>query len=167
MNPIQFIENQNLEFEQQIEMLFTQFAGMIFLFLAIGAIVMLLLYVYKSIAYMRIGQKAKISAPGLAWIPRFGPNIVVFLGSKMHWWPWLLLVVPLATSVITILPFIGFFIYLGITGLSSIVFLIYTIAWNWKTFEKIGHPGWLSILLIIPLINLIIIGIVAFSREKH
>jgi len=57
------------------------------------------LYIYSSLAFMAIGRKAKLSAPGLAWIPGVGPFIISFQASKMHWWPWLLLIGFISTFV--------------------------------------------------------------------
>ena len=36
----------------------------------------------------------------------------------------------------------------------------------WKIFSKAGFSGWLSLLMLIPLINLIVLYIVAFSEWK-
>ncbi|MFW5846523.1 MAG: hypothetical protein ACOCUU_00035 [Nanoarchaeota archaeon] len=107
------------------------------------------LYVYLSIAFMSIGKKAKDPMYGLAWIPGIGPAIISFRASGMHWWPWLLL--------------IGFFIPF-INVIAQLTFAVFSIIWIWKTFEKIGKPGWWAILTLIPVVNLIIIGIAAWSK---
>ena len=36
----------------------------------------------------------------------------------------------------------------------------------WKIFSKAGFSGWLSLLILLPLINLIVLYIVAFSEWK-
>jgi uncharacterized membrane protein YhaH (DUF805 family) len=36
----------------------------------------------------------------------------------------------------------------------------------WKIFSKAGFSGWLSLLILFPLINLIVLYIVAFSEWK-
>ncbi len=120
------------------------FVAFFFVFFAIAV------YIYTSLAYMSIAKKAKQKSPGLAWIPFFGPLIIAFQSSKMHWWPWLLLIG-------IFIPFIGI--------IAQLVFLVYVIIWNWKLFEAVKRPGWLSILLLIPLVNFVIIGIVAWSRD--
>lgn len=36
----------------------------------------------------------------------------------------------------------------------------------WKIFSKAGFSGWLSVLMLVPLVNLIVLYIVAFSDWK-
>jgi uncharacterized membrane protein YhaH (DUF805 family) len=36
----------------------------------------------------------------------------------------------------------------------------------WKIFSKAGFSGWLALLMIVPLVNLIVLCYVAFSRWK-
>ena len=142
-------------------------AAMIF-FLIFGVLV----YVYISFAYMAIGRKAGLSVPGLAWIPSVGPLVIAFQASKMHWWPWLLLLsspVSLIASIFSIallIPFIPtIFGILGFIG--TIVFAVYVIIWHWKMFESIGKPGWWTILCFIPIVNFVIIGIAAWSKKQE
>ncbi len=122
------------------------FASMIILSLVL--IFLLGLYVYTSFAYMYIGKKAKVSNPLLAWVPRFGPSIIAYKASKMHWWPWLLLIA-------YFIPYFLFFV--------APIFLIIRIIWTWKMFEVIKKPGWWALLTLIPIVNLIIIGIAAWG----
>ncbi|MDG5816830.1 hypothetical protein QA601_17165 [Chitinispirillales bacterium ANBcel5] len=111
-------------------------------------VVVTLGYIYISFAFMVIGKKAKLSHPGLAWIPGLGMFIVAFQASKMHWWPWLLL--------------IGFLIpFVNVVAL--ILFLVYSIIWDWKMFQAINKPGWLALLLFVPIVNFVIMGIAAWE----
>lgn len=120
----------------------------LFFIVLIGIIV----YVYMGFAYMAIARKAKLSAPGIAWIPSIGPNIIAFRISKMHWWPWIL--------------FAGFFIPV-ISVICSILFTVFTVIWHWKLFEKVGRPGWWAILWLIPIVNLVLVGIAAWGKSKN
>lgn len=122
--------------------------------LAIGLVVfvvalMIALYVYMSLAFVKIAKKAKLSSPGIAWIPGFGPTIIAFRKAKMHWWPWLLLIG-------LIIPVVGF--------IPLIVFCVFATIWTWKLFEAIKKPGWWAILMLIPVVNLIMIGIIAWGK---
>ena len=121
-------------------------AGFIFLIVAI----LIGLYIYMSFAFMAIAKKAKLKTPGIAWIPLVGPTIISYQSSKMHWWPWLLLLG-------IFLPFIGF--------LFSIAFGVFSVIWEWKMFEKIKRPGWWAIIGIIPVVNFVIYGIAAWSKK--
>lgn len=112
-------------------------------------LISLAVYIYTSLAFMSIGQKAKDSLYGLAWIPGIGPALIAFRASGMHWWPWLLLIG-------FVIPFLNF--------LAMLVFFVFTVIWRWKMFEKIKRPGWYSILMLIPLVNLVIIGLAAWTK---
>jgi len=127
--------------------------------LAVVTVVMIALYIYLGFAFSAIGKKAKLKSAMLAWIPFIGPLIVTYQISKMHWWPWLLL--------------IGFFIpYLNFACM--LVFGVYGFIWMWKTFEAVKRPGWWALIAlgqIIPIIGflfglayLALIGIAAWAK---
>lgn len=106
------------------------------------------LYIYLSIVYSKIARKAKLNSPGIAWMPSLGKLAVIFEASKMHWWPFLMLIggllfgyllmiinIAISSTAITVLSFI-------ILIPTSIIFAVMTIIWHWKTYEAIGKPGW-------------------------
>jgi len=126
--------------------IFSLIAGMFVIFL----LIFVALYVFMGFAFMSIAKKAKLSTPGLAWIPGVGPLIITYQASKMHWWPWLLLIG-------CAIPILNIF--------ASIAFMVFTIIWLWKTFEAINKPGWFAILMLIPVVNMIIIGVTAWSKN--
>lgn len=145
------LTSETLESSPEFMVAFLAFlAGIIVLV----AIVSIGIYIYTSFAYMAIGRKAKLNAPGLAWIPGVGPLIVAFQTSKMHWWPWLLLIGFL-------IPFVNF--------IAPLVFAVFAIIWQWKMLEAIKKPGWWILLVLIPglgiLIWLILLGIAAWSKK--
>ena len=107
------------------------------------------LWLYSSFVFMAIAKKAKYASAGLAWIPVIGPLIVTNRISGMHWWPILLIIG-------VFIPVIG--------GLFSLALTVFFIIWLYKTFEVIGKPGWLAILMIVPVVNLVILGIVAWGK---
>ena len=54
-----------------------------------------------------------------------------------------------------------------VAGLIAVfVFLPVLIIPYWKIFSKAGFSGWLSLLILIPLVNLIVLYVVAFSEWK-
>ncbi len=128
--------------------------------LVASLIVGVAIWVYTSFAYMVIARKLRQKSPGLAWIPFVGPIIISYKASKMHWWPWLLLIGIL-------IPMIGW--------IAIIVFTVYAAIWTWKMLELIKRPGWWAVvgaLSIIPIVGfvalivyLILIGIAAWSRN--
>jgi len=119
-------------------------------FFMFAFILILGVYIYTSFAFMAIAKKAKYSKPGIAWIPGIGPLLITSKTAKMHWWPILLL-------VLSPIPFIG--------GIASIAVAVFSIIWLWKTFEVIGKPGWWAILTLLPIVNFVILGIAAWSKN--
>lgn len=113
-------------------------------------VVSIVIYVYMGFAFMAIAKKAKLSYPGIAWIPGVGSLIIAYQTSKMHWWPWLLLIG-------CVIPFLNI--------IAMIVFAVYAVMWQWKMFETIDKPGWWAILCIISPLNLIMWGIAAWSKD--
>lgn len=141
-----FLQNLTLSDSELVSVLSLLGAfAVVILFLLIG------IYIYSSFAYSAIGRKAKVKSPGIAWIPVIGPLIIIYKASRMHWWPWLLI--------------IGFFIPV-INIITNIAFTIIMVIWHWKTFEAIKRPGWWAILNLIPIVNFIIIGIAAWGNQK-
>jgi uncharacterized membrane protein YhaH (DUF805 family) len=112
------------------------------------------LWIYTSLVFMKIGQKANYSLSGLAWVPGIGPLIVAQGGSGMHWWPWIML-------VLGFIPFIGF--------IPSLIFLVFGIIWMWRLLETINRPGWWVLLPLIPILGsiiyLILLGVAAWGRD--
>ena len=112
------------------------------------------LYVYMGFAFMQIAKRAKLKTPALSWIPGVGPLIIAYQASKMHWWPWLLLIG-------FVIPILNFF--------AIIAFTVYSIIWEWKLFEAVGRPGWWALLSLVPFVGsvvyLILVGIAAWGKK--
>ncbi len=119
------------------------------MFFFVAVILSLAVWVYMSFAYMKIAKKNKQKIPGLAWIPFIGPLIIAYKASKMHWWPWLL--------------FIGYIIPI-VNTFAMLILGIFGIIWHWKMFKAIKKPEWFAILMLIPVVNLITIGIAAWKK---
>ena len=125
--------------------------------LAMGLILLVLLllvsvglYIFSSLIFVSLARKAGDNLPNLAWIPGVGPLIIVFRASKMHWWPWLLLVG-------IVLPFVGF--------VAILAFVVFEFIWLWKLFEAVGRPGWWALLLLIPIVGIIMLAVAAWGNS--
>jgi membrane-bound acyltransferase YfiQ involved in biofilm formation len=125
-------------------------AGAIITVLWVLLIFLFASYIYTSFAYMAIAKKAKHKTPAIAWIPVVGPLLITSKTAKMDWWP-ILLILGFG------FPILGIFFKLAVAIFSTI--------WLWKTFEKIRITNWFAILCLIPIVNLVIIGIAAWSKR--
>jgi len=113
---------------------------MLFLF-ALG----ILFYIYFSLCLQFIAQKTNNGPVWLAWVPIGNLFLMCKIASLSYYW---LLIVLLG-----FIPIIG-----PLANLAFSIFVWYRIA------LARNKPGWLAILLIIPLVNLIIMGYLAFSE---
>lgn len=120
-------------------------AGSLAVLAAFGLMV-LLLYIYSSWALMVIAQKTKTDMPWLAWIPIANIYLMTQI-AKVPWW-WLV-----------VLLLVGFVPIIG--QLASVA--IFAWLW-WQIAENRNMPGWYGILMIIPVVQLIMIGIIAWSK---
>lgn len=110
-------------------------------------LIFIAIYVYYAIALMTIAKKTKTELPWLAWIPIANVYLMTQIAGLNGLWT--------LAIFLPIIPIIG-----------SIAFLAISIWWWWRIAEKRGFPGWISILFIIPLVNLVIIGVIAWGKGK-
>ncbi|MGA2158738.1 MAG: hypothetical protein ABSG90_05930 [Dehalococcoidia bacterium] len=119
----------------------------------------LVLYIYIAICLMFIAQKTGTKYPWLAWIPIANVFLMAMIAKKPWWWA---LIIVLAYSV-AVGMMSGSLSWLGyIFDIAAFVFLI--LIWI-GICQARSKPGWWVILLIIPIVNLIFIGILAFSEK--
>ena len=115
--------------------------AMMVVFLIIG----LALYVYSALALMFIAKKTKTKNGWLAFIPIANFYLMTQMAGKPAWWTLAIL--------LSFIPFVG---GLAVTAVSIYLF--------WLIAEKIHKPGWWSLLLLIPVVNLVIMGIMAWGK---
>jgi hypothetical protein len=97
----------------------------------------LVIYVYASYCLMKIAQKLGVENAWMAWIPVV--NIwVMCQAARKEWWWMLLCFVPL----INIIAFCV--LWMGIA-------------------ENRGKPSWVGLLILIPLVNFVMMGYLAFT----
>jgi hypothetical protein len=122
--------------------------ALIFSIFIIAVLFIAAIYIYIALAYKEIAKKLKFKKSWLAWIPIAQWAMLLQLGG-FHWaWIFLLLI-----------PILGWIA----------VFVLLIIA-HWRIFEKLKHPGWFSLSIIIPQIGFILyaiaIGFAAWSKKK-
>ncbi|MCX5709455.1 MAG: hypothetical protein NT088_01835 [Candidatus Omnitrophica bacterium] len=107
--------------------------------------VVLVLYIYSSICIMFIAKKTAKTPAWLAWIPIGNLFLLCKVAGISYWWLLLLLVY--------IVPIAGPLIFLAFCG-----YLWYKVA------LARNKPGWVGILWVIPIVNLVVMGYLAFSE---
>ena len=117
-------------------------------FFRIGPIIFLVIigfYIYVSFAIMAIAKKTKTENPWLAWIPIANVYLIIKI-AKLEWW---YLLVILGVSLI---PIVGWLIQMGL------------IVWIWSIIcARLKRSRWLSLLMVIPIVNFILLGVLAWS----
>jgi hypothetical protein len=121
----------------------------------VGILILLALYIYSSLAYTAIGRKAKLTNPGVAWMPFMGPVATIFECAEAHWWPFLVAVLgffaALAISLFSITN-TTFVVISGLLILATYLFsLVAGVVWHWRTYTAVGKPGWF---ILVPVITI-------------
>ena len=116
------------------------FAGLLLILL----LVVLALYVYTSLALMFIARRTNTPNAWLAWIPIANVYLLTQIAQVSGWWT--------LAVLIGAIPILGFIV---LTGLS--------LWWFWRVAERVGMPGWTGLLMIIPVVNLIMLGVFAWK----
>ncbi len=122
----------------------TTLASFFLAFMWLMVVITIGIYIYVSFAMMVIAKKLNKDNPWLVWIP----IVNLFYIPVMADYPW----------------YLGFLWFLGaIPVVGWIIPLALVIWWYWKISEGVKKPGWLGILMAIPIVNLIVIGILAWA----
>lgn len=131
--------------------------GFIGALIAIGILILIIIilavWIYSSLAWMKIAKKQKYKHPWLAWIPIANGAMILQMGG-FSWGLIFLLLIPIAGWI------------------ALLVLLTISI---WRIFEKAKYPAWLSLshpLRIVPflsaaawIIYLVVIGFVAWKKR--
>ena len=116
-------------------------AMMVFFLLLFAAV-----YVYMALALMTIAKRTKTENAWLAWIPIANFYLMTQIAG----------VSGLVTLVLLagIIPFIGPLVIAGV------------VAWLWwKIAEERRRPGYWGILMLIPIVNFVLVGILAWGKK--
>jgi hypothetical protein len=118
---------------------------MIAAFFAVFMAMLLVVYIYTAWALMTIANKTRTKYAWLAWIPVANLYLMTQIG-KTPWWTLLLL-------LLYWVPVLGTILTIGLT-----------IYWWWNIAEVRKMPGWLGILMAVPVVNLFVIGYIAWAK---
>jgi len=103
-------------------------------------------YIYAAMALMTIAKKTETENAWLAWIPIGNIYLMTQIGEISGWWTLIVLV--------AIIPILG-----GFAVMAGIVYF-----W-WKIAERVGKPGWYGILMLVPIVNFVIMGMLAWGKD--
>jgi len=113
--------------------------------LGLFALILVLgIYIFASLALMAIAKKTRTPNAWMAWIPIANFYLITQMAGVSGIWTLVLL---------------AMFVPLG-----NLLILGATIWMFWRIAEEIDMPGWTSLLLILPIINLVILGIYAWKE---
>lgn len=118
-------------------------------FALIGIVMSLALYVYTSLTLMAIAKKRKFDKAWFAWIPIANFYMITQIAGWNGNWTWLILAVMIPP----------------VAGIAGLALTVIGIMMFWAIAEKLKFPGWTSLLLLIPIANLVILGIWAWSKR--
>ncbi len=115
--------------------------------LSAGAVMALLLvsvavYVYYAFSLMTIAHKTGTGSAWMAWVPILNVYLMCKVADKPGWWLLVIMFVPFINLVLTI------------------------ILWM-RIAEVRGFPGWWGILMLVPVVNFIVPGYLAFAESSE
>lgn len=120
-------------------------AGFIAAFLVFIIIIAIAAYIYGALALMAIAKRTNTPNAWLAWIPIANVYLMTQIG-KTPWWT-------IFGLILVFIPFIGSLIVAGLT-----------IYWWWFISKARSKPEWWGILMIIPIVNWVMMGIMAWGE---
>lgn len=142
-------------------------SGEAFLFVPIAV------YFYSAAALMAIAKKTRTKNAWLAWVPLANLYLMTRIGRISWWWSAALVISaaflpvgPLIFGVVTLAPVVDsiatFLMFTVWMVLPYLAFLqIWVFLW-WKIAEARSKPGWHSLLMLIPAVNLVVLGFFAW-----
>jgi len=135
--------------------------------LGLGALLVVLiiagiiLYIYHAICLQAIAKKTDTPNGWLAWIPLAWYFLQTNI-ARMKWiWALVLCIVSVA-SYFVMDPNLTW-----LASILSIIWLVLVIIIWVKICQACNKPGWWVVLLCIPIVNLVILGIMAFSKKSE
>ena len=109
-------------------------------------VIFLAMYVYAALALQTIAKRLNNEKAWLAWIPIANIYLITQLVGIPGWWTLIVFA--------QIIPFVGALAFLGVMG------------WIlWLLAEKLNHPGWMGLLLLVPVVNLVVLWMLAWGSK--
>lgn len=118
-----------------------------FILTIIGILILILIafYIYTALVLSAIAKRTNTENPWLAWIP-VGNLYLMTQIANVPWWT--LLIVLFGSTI----PYIG-----------AVASIVVSVWWWWRIAEVRNKPGWFGLLMLVPIANLIMMGILAWG----
>ena len=114
-------------------------------FLIFAFVILLPIYIYSAVTLMIIAKRTKTEDAWMAWVPFLNIYLMAKIGKVPLW--------TLALFALMFLPMVG---SLAISGM---------MVWYWWAIaERMNRPGWWGILMLVPIANLVLMGILAWGE---
>jgi len=156
--------NVLIDFDKLVPFLLLMFG----IFIAVS-LVAVASYIYFAVCLMFLGRKTQTPHRWMAWVPVLNFLLLCRIARKPNWWV-IFVVLPIIFNLFTFY-FVSsenvlFVLILSLIQiLTSLALIIITII-LWVSVAKMrGKPAWWGFLTIIPIVNLVIMGILAFSNK--
>jgi len=135
--------------------------GFIWLAIAVFIVLSVFIYVYTSWALMSIARKTGTPRAWMAWVPIANIALAAKIAHAPGWtFPVVLLssLLPLFSAALSSIVF-----SLMLTAVSYTIVIGITTWWWWRIAEARGFYGWVGLLMLVPVLNFIVLGIVAWK----
>ena len=113
---------------------------------AFMAVFFIAIYVYSAFAFMAIAKKNHEGPLWFAWVPFL--NLVLLLKIAKIDWQWIF------ALFVGIIPVIG----------GALIMAGFVYVW-WKIVKHMHKPEWYAILMIVPIVNLVVMGYLAWGKH--
>jgi len=146
----------------------TGFAIIILAYLGVSFLVGLPFYIYFAVCLMFLAKKTQTSHRWMAWIPILNIYLLCKIAGKHGWWLiyFFLPIIILLFAFLPNLPHVLMSVIILLASLASLAIpVILIILWR-EIAVKLNRPRFWGTLIIIPIINLIIMGFLAFSKKE-
>lgn len=123
--------------------------------LVLVAIPFLAIWIFGIVCMIKIAQKTNTPNGWLVIIPFVAPFKLAKFAGYSYWW-----------GAMSLLPLFGYIINEKIMMLFQLVVLGFFIYAFMRICQRLGFSKWLGLLAIIPVANLVLLGVLAFSKNQ-